>query len=175
MLAFWQRMRRRSRPDPILGRELYRRVLAILREEIDELIDAQRVELTAEEKSDKDGFYGEIEIESKKPDAARLAMTIYHDTIVFGPGQNGANFEIWSVNESWSDDVRGYITRMRDGRFSEQVLRRGFFFPLRVNMRFAAGSDEDPRDYKPKYASVLAADESPDALPTPGEYTYEAW
>jgi hypothetical protein len=183
--------RRRKTPSTeILGAELYERVLCVVHDEVDELVGQGRVSLETEIETennsapgrgrrDSSPVGGEIRLTPSGPDATALAMTVYDDTVSFGTGEAGAWSEIWSTTDpAWESTVRGLIRCVRDGRYSERV-RRGWFFPLKVEMRFRGVPHGRGRhsasDYIVNYSSTLSSDEGRLPMPPEGEFDYGPW
>lgn len=107
-------------------------------------------------------------------------MSIWDDTVTFATGGAGAGTEFWSTGHAeWDSTVREPICCVRDGRYSEVVKRAGWFFPLKVEMRFeGVPSGRGPfkkDDFRMSYASTLAGVEGPEPMPPTGEFSYAPW
>jgi hypothetical protein len=162
-------MTRRRSKTAVEDTELWEAVRTIAREEAHELAADGRVKV--EENASAEEIEGWIQIQPSRPEAAPLSLDVWGDTVGFGPGRNGAHFEIWSrANPDWDSELRELIRCVKAGRYSERV-KRGWIFALKVEMRFDGIQDGKGRTYTPSYASLP----EPEDEVTVGEYRYEAW
>ena len=124
--------------------ELYERVRAIAHEELESLIaqgrvrfDAHADDVSAHGDDAEEGMGGgELRLTPTRPGTTGIDMSVGGDTIGFGAGAAGGWHEIWSTADpDWESTLRQLIRCVRDGRYSERV-RSGWFFPLKVEMRF---------------------------------------
>ena len=185
--------RRRQAPNSALhDAELYERVRAIAHEELESLIAQGRVRFEAQaddisvhaDEGEEGTGGGELRLTPTRPGTTGIAMSIHYDTVGFGAGEAGGSHEIWSTADAdWESTLRQLIRCVRDGRYSERV-RSGWFFPLKVEMRFGGVSSRPGRrrrrPYTVSYASTLASvdlDGCHGELPMPatGEFRYEPW
>jgi hypothetical protein len=153
-----------------MDEELWDAVREIVGAETSDLVADQRLVVT-EQAGPRPEIEGSIVIQPVDERAAAIHMAVYGDTITFAPGDNGANLEIWSLNEpKWDTRLRELIRCVRAGRYTEEV-KRGRIFALRVNMRFEGVAYGKGGTYAPSCASLP----KPEGPISEGLHTYAPW
>ena len=166
----------RERPDPnaLLDEALYDRVLEIVREELGDLIDADRVVVRDSGWRDEHEWpSGYIQLVPARPEAAPIWMDILDDTVSFTAGKAGACFEIWTrYDTEWASFLIELIHSVRDGGYTEWVSR-GWVFDHKVDMKFDLGGG---KTHTSGYASLPDPyEDGEEERPAEGHHSYAPW